>query len=354
MLSRRRGEHSKGRGSRPPAEPPRNGLRRCFDVLHGAPCGPIPPGPRATTGGRLDRRTLSDARRNVSESPEEPSNNPPRESIEKQQEGFIEKIRIRYYSTEESHITPAQADQIIQRDTSCSGVEFSPGSCYGVRYGAREKAGESGGVPPSVAVFRYRIPCFAGWVVGVMTIHKLTAGDGYTYLTRQAAGGDVPRERGQSAAEYYTAKGNPPGVWAGRGAPLLGPDGQHVTEQQMFYLFGLGMHPDAERIAEEHIAAHKDEVRSARGIEVLVRHAYQAAALGRAFPSYEGLEAFDTRVAQRLAVIARETSRAPTVAESKRVKSEEVRRQRAAVAGFAAHEAARDAALELLEQQGIV
>jgi hypothetical protein len=28
----------------------------------------------------------------------------------------------------------------------------------------------------------------------VMTIHKLTAGDGYTYLTRQVAGADVPRE----------------------------------------------------------------------------------------------------------------------------------------------------------------
>jgi hypothetical protein len=45
----------------------------------------------------------------------------------------------------------------------------------------------------------------------MMTIHKLTAGDGYTYLTRLVAGGDVQRERGQSAAEYYTAKGNPPG-----------------------------------------------------------------------------------------------------------------------------------------------
>jgi len=210
-----------------------------------------------------------------------------------------------------------------------------------------------------------------------MTIHKLTAGDGYSYLTRQVAGGDVQRERGQSAAEYYTAKGNPPGVWAGRGAPLLSLAGEQVSERQMFYLFGLGMHPDAERIAEAHIAAHKDEVRSARGIEVLVRHAYQAAALGRAFPSYEGLEAFETRVAERLAVIARETGRGPTPTESKRVKAEEARRQRAAVAGFdvvfapvksaailwalderadvraavrAAHEAARDAALELLEE----
>ena len=55
----------------------------------------------------------------------------------------------------------------------------------------------------------------------VMTIHKLTAGDGYTYLTRHVAGGDVPRERGQDAADYYTAEGNPPGRWIGSGAALL-------------------------------------------------------------------------------------------------------------------------------------
>ena len=80
----------------------------------------------------------------------------------------------------------------------------------------------------------------------VMTIHKLTAGDGYTYLTRQVAGGDVPREAGQDAAGYYTAQGNPPGTWTGRGAPLLGLAGQQVTEEQMRALFGHGEHPDGE------------------------------------------------------------------------------------------------------------
>ena len=216
-----------------------------------------------------------------------------------------------------------------------------------------------------------------GELVAVMTIHKLTAGDGYTYLTRQVAGGDVQRERGQSAAEYYTAKGNPPGVWAGRGAPLLGLEGEFVTEQQMFYLFGLGMHPDAARIVKDYLAAHMDAARSGRGVEVLVRHANQAATLGRAFPVFEGLASFEDRVASRLAVIARETGRAPTSLELKKVKTEEAKRQRAAVAGFdvvfapvksaailwalderaevraavrEAHEAARDAALGLLEE----
>ena len=79
----------------------------------------------------------------------------------------------------------------------------------------------------------------------VMTIHKLTAGDGYTYLTRQVAGGDVSRAPGQDAAAYYTANGNPPGSWVGRGAPLLRLAGQQVTEEQMRALFGYGQHPNA-------------------------------------------------------------------------------------------------------------
>jgi len=210
-----------------------------------------------------------------------------------------------------------------------------------------------------------------------MTIHKLTAGSGYTYLTRQVAGADIQRERGQSAAEYYTAKGNPPGVWAGRGAPLLGVDGQQVSERGMLHLFGIGMHPDADRIIDEYLDAHRAEARSEKAIEVLVRRAFQVATLGRAFPGYEGLEAFETRVAERLARIAAETGRVVTVAEMKKVKAEEAHRQRAAVAGFdvvfapvksaailwalderpevrgavrAAHETARDAALDLLEE----
>ena len=48
-----------------------------------------------------------------------------------------------------------------------------------------------------------------------MTLHKLTAGDGYTYLTRQVASADQ-RRAGQSLADYYAATGNPP---AGGSAP---------------------------------------------------------------------------------------------------------------------------------------
>jgi TrwC relaxase len=66
----------------------------------------------------------------------------------------------------------------------------------------------------------------------VMTIHKITAGDGYTYLTRQVAAGDSSPERGKSAARYYTETGNPPGTWMGSGIDSLGLSGQ-VSEEQM-------------------------------------------------------------------------------------------------------------------------
>jgi hypothetical protein len=48
-----------------------------------------------------------------------------------------------------------------------------------------------------------------------MTVHKLSAGDGYTYLTRQVASADQQRPAGQGLADYYTATGNPPGRWMG-------------------------------------------------------------------------------------------------------------------------------------------
>ena len=48
-----------------------------------------------------------------------------------------------------------------------------------------------------------------------MSLHKLSAGDGYRYLTRQvAAADDTHRGRG-SLGEYYEQKGESPGVWLG-------------------------------------------------------------------------------------------------------------------------------------------
>lgn len=55
-----------------------------------------------------------------------------------------------------------------------------------------------------------------------MTVHKLSAVDGYTYLTRQVASADERRSAGQALADYYTAHGSPPGVRLGGGAATLG------------------------------------------------------------------------------------------------------------------------------------
>src|SRR6516164_2653570 len=90
----------------------------------------------------------------------------------------------------------------------------------------------------------------------VMTIAKITAGDGYTYLTRHVANGDTDPGEEHDAAAYYTAAGNPPGRWTGRGAPLLGLTGQEVTEEQMRALFGHGQHPNADALITAHITAN--------------------------------------------------------------------------------------------------
>ena len=50
-----------------------------------------------------------------------------------------------------------------------------------------------------------------------MTIHRLTAGSGYDYLTRQVARQDATEVGHRGLGSYYTAKGEAPGVWVGAG-----------------------------------------------------------------------------------------------------------------------------------------
>ncbi|MGJ7452813.1 relaxase domain-containing protein, partial [Aquipuribacter sp. MA13-13] len=85
-----------------------------------------------------------------------------------------------------------------------------------------------------------------------MSIHKLTAGSGYDYLTRQVAALDATEKGHTGLASYYTERGEAPGQWLGSG--LNGIDGlstgDPVTAQQMHALFGSGHHPlAAERLA---------------------------------------------------------------------------------------------------------
>lgn len=91
-----------------------------------------------------------------------------------------------------------------------------------------------------------------------MTLHKLGAGDGYTYLTNQVAREDVDRTDGQTLGEYYGA-GNRAGQWFGRGAEALGVTG-FVSETQMGNLFGAGVHPDTAGPLGQPFALYSDTV----------------------------------------------------------------------------------------------
>ena len=81
-----------------------------------------------------------------------------------------------------------------------------------------------------------------------MSVHKLTAGSGYDYLTRQVAALDATEKGHTGLASYYTERGESPGVWIGSG--MDGIDGlaagDPVTAEQMRALFGCGLHPLAE------------------------------------------------------------------------------------------------------------
>jgi DNA primase catalytic core len=78
-----------------------------------------------------------------------------------------------------------------------------------------------------------------------MSLHKITAGVGYDYLTRQVAAMDSSEKGYTGLASYYAEQGETPGVWVGSG--LSGLDGlaagDVVTAQQMQSLFGSGHHP---------------------------------------------------------------------------------------------------------------
>jgi hypothetical protein len=53
-----------------------------------------------------------------------------------------------------------------------------------------------------------------------MGLHKLTAGDGYTYLTRQVAAHDATERGHVSLGDYYDEKGESPGAGWARGSTV--------------------------------------------------------------------------------------------------------------------------------------
>ncbi len=169
----------------------------------------------------------------------------------------------------------------------------------------------------------------------MMGIHKLTAGDGYLYLVRQVAAADATTKGRTSLSDYYSSKGESPGVWTGRGLAGLGaparafhdaqtataalpagapekltklqrktkaaaaavsalwavPDGSTVTEDQMRSLFGLGLHPNAVALTDALVKGKAGAAGAAAAVK-----------LGRPFRINPG----ETELNRRLAVAYRD------------------------------------------------
>jgi conjugative relaxase-like TrwC/TraI family protein len=128
-----------------------------------------------------------------------------------------------------------------------------------------------------------------------MSLHKLTVGAGYDYLTRQVAALDATEKGHTGLASYYTARGETPGEWIGSG--MDGIDGlsagDPVTAEQMRALFGCGLHPLAEL-----------RQRQLEGPDLSPRDYQDAARLGAPFRVVDSdVSAFRLEVARRFAAI---------------------------------------------------
>jgi hypothetical protein len=128
-----------------------------------------------------------------------------------------------------------------------------------------------------------------------MSLHKLTAGSGYDYLTRQVAALDATEKGHTGLASYYSERGETPGVWIGSG--LDGIDGltvgDPVTAEQMRALFGCGLHPLAELRQQQ-----------LEGPDLSPRDFQDAARLGAPFRIVDGvISPFRLEVAKRIGAI---------------------------------------------------
>lgn len=76
----------------------------------------------------------------------------------------------------------------------------------------------------------------------MMTVHKLSIGDGYRYYVNEVATGDALRASDREIGDYYSVHGMPPGQWIGSAAASLNLDGE-VSEAHMHALFGQKFTP---------------------------------------------------------------------------------------------------------------
>src|SRR5215207_165418 len=126
-----------------------------------------------------------------------------------------------------------------------------------------------------------------------MSLHKLSAGAGYDYLTRQVAALDATEKGHVGLASYCSERGESPGVWIGLG--LDGIDGlaagDPVTAEQMRALFGCGLHPLASLRQQQ-----------LEGLDLTERDYQDAARLGAPFRIGDGdVSPFRLEVARRVA-----------------------------------------------------
>jgi DNA primase catalytic core len=134
-----------------------------------------------------------------------------------------------------------------------------------------------------------------------MSLHRITAGSGYDYLTRQVAAMDSTEKGHTGLASYYTEKGEVPGRWVGSG--MAGIDGLNagdlVTAEQMLALFGSGHHPLAEQ-----------RKRDLAGPGLTEKDYLDITRLGKPFRVYSGdISPFRVEVARRLEALNKERGR---------------------------------------------
>src|SRR4051794_27957185 len=128
-----------------------------------------------------------------------------------------------------------------------------------------------------------------------MSIHKLTAGSGYDYLTRQVAALDATEKGHTGLASYYTERGETPGVWTGSGMDGIDglTGGDPVTAEQMRALFGCGLHPLAELRQQQ-----------LEGPDLTTRDFQEVTRLGAPFKIVAGdVSPYRLEVAKRIAAI---------------------------------------------------
>src|SRR4051794_33044379 len=127
-----------------------------------------------------------------------------------------------------------------------------------------------------------------------MSLHKLTAGSGYDYLTRQVAALDATDKGHTGLASYYTERGESPGLWLGSGMDGIdGLDvGDPVTAEQMRALFGCGLHPLA-----------KTRLQQLEGPHLTEQDFQDATRLGAPFKIIDDATPFRVEVAKRIAAL---------------------------------------------------